>query len=212
MTDRDTLLQFIGALYDVSAQARLAESVGVDSRALSGLDAPERAESLLTMVQSLGRAQALISQIEIDYPGQLPVVAWEGARGGNPGRSVHDAIAQRAAQMRAHQNAQPSSGEPKPIQPEEDMADRVVDQATADNLAKLHGPLLGLRDGVDQLEEARRNIERIAVKQADGRATDGGILASELAPDQTIEGHQLPFRFVHGYTLPKHWARRDNEI
>jgi tetratricopeptide (TPR) repeat protein len=164
------------------------------------------------MVQSLGRAQALISQIEIDYPGQLPVVAWEGARGGNPGRSVHDAIAQRAAQMRAHQNAQPSSGEPKPIQPEEDMADRVVDQATADNLAKLHGPLLGLRDGVDQLEEARRNIERIAVKQADGRATDGGILASELAPDQTIEGHQLPFRFVHGYTLPKHWARRDNEI
>ena len=34
---------------------------------------------------------------------------------------------------------------------------------------------------------------------------------SESAPGSLESGAVRPFRFVHGYTLPPHWARRDRE-
>ncbi|HZP82626.1 MAG TPA: tetratricopeptide repeat protein [Chthonomonadaceae bacterium] len=89
----------------------------------------------------------------------------------------------------------------------------------------IQAPLLGLRDGVEALEEARRSafpplpeaalpdsgaMDMLTVPvEPSGSAAD---VASWQPGTEGGRGMQKPFRFVHGYTLPTHWARRDEEI
>jgi tetratricopeptide (TPR) repeat protein len=214
MSDRDMLLKFIETHYDDEGLARLARAVGLDR--LSGETLPARADALLLGVEREGMAGALLVRLERDHPQEMPTLEWAGARAGK-GALTRPPTASAPAPSGAPRPLTGVSYEASPpVQvPQPDTVAAAPQESAQPAPAELdtthiQAPLMALRDGVEALEAARRTTLPSAEAVVSVSTT-----SAEAAPEPTEDISQeptLPFRFVHGYTLPTHWARREQEI
>lgn len=100
---------------------------------------------------------------------------------------------------------------PESTSPDErNVPSRPRAQSPADpaDFPNIQAPLLHLRDGAEELEAARREAGLPFPMDALSDDTTGTVTGEGMPGSSLFK----PFRFVHGYTLPSHWARRDEEI
>lgn len=213
MSNRETLIHFIETHYDSDEQNRLADAVGIDSKQLPLHGIRERTIALLLNVEREGTAAALLATLERDFPNEAPDVEWAGARIGSAPipssasspQSVQTSAAGYAITGTARADAPVEMDETDEIEILAPVRPSLSDEA----VAHAQAPLLSLRDGVDELEAARGT--------SPAAEDDDRIVILPQNPEGAELRHEpgfepLPFRFVHGYTLPTHWARRDAEI
>ncbi len=207
MEVRETLLNFIETHYDPARLPQLALAAGMTWQAQTGASQRERLAALLLRVEREGMAPALLTRLETDFPNALPALQWAGASAGHASPTAT-----------ADRNGLASSISPTPWTAAE--APAPADEAAPDpspSGAFASAPLLTLRDGVEALETARQAAApplRLRLQ------SDTGDLRDPANAPEDWEGRAanasraaiLPYRFVHGYTLPTHWARRDREM